>query len=259
MTTIKEDLEPLSSVIRTSGTLKNGWMCAPLDLDPRDGDLQDLLELRRVAFLGGYLQLVRDVGEIIVRGPGGVRHGERDTAGCCLHRCQSSHEKGLEQRVRPSQPGNTSCSAGRSIRPRLRCTTTHAGSCGGGRSGTRRPGQPLVISPTRIGGEERCLNASAAECLDSRLAVRHGSAIRLPQHPDEHRPQRPVLLAVDQNSNASHSHVSPRSAVSAEIRVQGGHVLERDILGNGPSSAPCSPPHARRAPGPSAWVRAPGR
>lgn len=137
-------------------------MCAALDLDPRDGDLQGLLELRRVAFVGGNLQLVRDVGEIIVRGPGGVRHGERDTAGGRLHRCQSSHEKGLEQRVRPSRPENTSCSAGRSIRPRLRCTTTHAGSCGGGRSGTRRPGQLLVISPTRIGGEERCLNASAS-------------------------------------------------------------------------------------------------
>jgi len=50
----------------------------------------------------------------------------------------------------------------------------------------------------------------AAQVLDRRLAVRRGFpvsldleegqvlAVGLPQHPDEHHPQRPVLLAVDQ-------------------------------------------------------------
>jgi hypothetical protein len=31
-----------------------------------------------------------------------------------------------------------------------------------------------------------------------RLAVRRGSPVGLPQRPDEHRPKRPILLAVDQ-------------------------------------------------------------
>jgi hypothetical protein len=33
---------------------------------------------------------------------------------------------------------------------------------------------------------------------DGWLAVRRGSAIRFPQDPNQHRPQRPVLLAIDQ-------------------------------------------------------------
>jgi hypothetical protein len=38
---------------------------------------------------------------------------------------------------------------------------------------------------------------------DGWLAVRRGSAVRFPQHPDEHRSQRPILLAVDQETPSS--------------------------------------------------------
>jgi hypothetical protein len=60
-----------------------------------------------------------------------------------------------------------------------------------------------IIDIRRPGPREPGAAADAGTASNGRLAVRRApaaprSAIGLPQHPDKHRPQGPVLLAVDQ-------------------------------------------------------------
>ena len=67
-------------------------------------------------------------------------------------------------------------------------------------------GHPTAVRPPR--GGIRPTSAGSPCGAGSRRTATETSLGGLPQHPDEHRPQRPILLAVDQASDQ----VLPREA-----------------------------------------------
>jgi len=72
-----------------------------------------------------------------------------------------------------------------------------------------------------------------------------GSA-RLPQHPDEHRPERPVLLAVDQEFGEGAGGVVPSIGADRVRSIKVGEAEDVEELGawSGAEGLPGAPVHA---------------